>query len=50
MERGVGNAKKRAVVVVARKLACILHRLWKNGRIYDPFPNSAEPTTETEVA
>jgi hypothetical protein len=36
-ERGGKNAKKRAVVGVARKLAVLLHHLWKNGEIYDPF-------------
>jgi transposase len=36
-ERGGKNAKKRAVIAVARKLAILLHRLWKNGEVYDPF-------------
>jgi transposase len=36
-ERGGKNAKKRAVVAVARKLSVLLHRLWKTGEIYDPF-------------
>jgi transposase len=36
-ERGGKNAKKRAVVAVARKLAVLLHHLWKNGEVYDPF-------------
>lgn len=36
-ERGGKNAKKRAVVAVARKLSILLHRLWKTGEIYDPF-------------
>lgn len=35
-ERGGKNAKKRAVVAVARKLAVLLHRLWVSGRDYDP--------------
>lgn len=29
--------KKRAVVAVARKLAVLLHNLWLNGAIYEPF-------------
>jgi len=33
---GGGNAKKRAVVAVARKLAVLLHRLWVSGARYDP--------------
>jgi transposase len=36
-ERGGKNAKKRAVVGVARKLAIVLHHIWKTGEIYDPF-------------
>ena len=35
--RGGKNAKKRAVVAVARKLAVLLHRLWQHGEIYDPL-------------
>ncbi len=36
-QRGGKNAKRRAVVAVARKLAVLLHHLWKSGAIYDPF-------------
>jgi transposase len=36
-ERGGKNAKKRAVVAVARKLAVLLHRLWRTGEVYEPF-------------
>jgi hypothetical protein len=39
-ERGGKNAKKRAVVAVARKLAVLLHRLWVNGEMYEPLRNS----------
>ena len=35
--RGGKNAKKRAVVAVARKLAVLLHRLWVTGKDYEPF-------------
>ena len=35
--RGGKNAKRRAVVAVARKLAVLLHRLWLHGEIYDPL-------------
>jgi transposase len=35
-ERGGTNAKKRAVIAVARKLAVLLHRLWVSGTAYDP--------------
>ena len=34
--RGGKNAKKRAVVAVARKLAVLMHRLWVSGSVYDP--------------
>jgi transposase len=30
--------KKRAVVAVARKLAVLLHRLWRSGHTFVPFP------------
>lgn len=36
-ERGGKNAKRRAVVAVARKLAVLLHRLWASGQDYQPF-------------
>src|SRR5437762_4003104 len=39
-ERGGKNAKKRAVVVVARKLAVLLHRLWVSAEVYEPLRNS----------
>lgn len=35
--RGGKNARKRAVVAVARKLAVLLHRLWADGQEYQPF-------------
>ena len=38
--RGGKNAKKRAVVAVARKLAVLLHRLWVSGEVYEPLHNS----------
>jgi len=40
-ERGGKNAKKRAVVAVARKLGILLHRLWVTGEAYEPLRNSA---------
>src|SRR6266849_2796160 len=38
-ERGGKNAKKRAIVAVARKLAVLLHRLWVTGEVYEPLRN-----------
>ena len=34
--RGGKNAKRRAIVAVARKLSVLLHRLWATGAEYDP--------------
>jgi transposase len=39
-ERGGKNAKKRAVVAVARKLSVLLHRLWVSGEVYEPLHNA----------
>jgi transposase len=36
-QRGGKNAKKRAVVAVARKLCVLLHRLWVSGEVYEPL-------------
>ena len=38
--RGGKNAKKRAVVAVARKLSVLLHSLWVTGAVYDPLHNA----------
>ena len=35
-ERGGANARKRAKVAVARKLAVLMHRLWTTGELYQP--------------
>lgn len=37
---GGKNAKKRAVVAVARKLAVLLHHLWISGECYEPLHNA----------
>ena len=39
-ERGGKNAKKRAVIAVARKLAVLLHKLWVSGEVYEPLRNN----------
>ena len=41
-ERGGKNAKKRAVIAVARKLAVLLHKLWVSGEVYEPLRNNHE--------
>jgi transposase len=50
--RGGKNAKKRAVVAVARKLAILLHRLWVTGEVYEPLRNNqaGPPVKETGKA
>jgi transposase len=48
-ERGGKNAKKRATVAVARKLAVLLHRLWTSGEVYEPLGHRM-PTKMTQAA
>src|SRR5215204_1943058 len=48
--RGGKNAKKRAVVAVARKLSVLLHRLWITGEAYDPLRNARSAGTLGEEA
>ncbi len=38
--RGGGTAKRRAVIAVARKLAVLLHALWRSGEVYEPLKNN----------
>jgi transposase len=51
-ERGGKNAKKRAVVAVARKLAVLLHHLWVSGDVYEPLrhPGAGSRTAEAVAA
>jgi len=49
-ERGGKNAKKRAAVAVARKLAVLLHRLWVSGEMYEPLRQGRSATTAHAVA
>ena len=48
-DRGGKNAKKRAVVAVARKLGILLHRLWVTGEVYEPLRNSRAVTSQKTV-
>jgi transposase len=48
--RGGKNAKKRAVVAVARKLAVLLHRLWITGEAYEPLRNTSSRKHRRESA
>ncbi len=49
-ERGGKNAKKRAVVAVARKLAVLLHRLWASGEVYVPLGHVSPASTTHPAA
>lgn len=44
--RGGKNAKKRAVVAIARRLAVLMHKLWVSGAAYEPLFNA----TRTQAA
>jgi len=48
--QGGKNAKKRAVVAVARKLSVLLHRLWVSKEVYAPLRHALAPATEPEAA
>jgi transposase len=48
--RGGKNAKKRAIVAVARKLGVLLHRLWVTGEVYEPLHNAGEAGTQKKAA
>jgi len=39
---GGKRGKKRAIVAVARKLAVILHSMWRSGQRFEPFPQPAQ--------
>jgi transposase len=43
-ERGGKNAKNRATIAVARKIAVLLHRLWVTGEAYEPLYNASRAT------
>src|SRR5450631_1941445 len=48
-ERGGKNAKKRAVVAVARKLAVLLHHLWVTGDVYEPLHHTGAETRTAQA-
>ncbi len=49
---GGKRAKKRAIVAVARKLAVLLHSMWRSGQRFQPFPpppqTQAWPATQPQ--
>jgi transposase len=48
-KRGGKNAKKRAKVAMARKLAVLMHRLWVTGEVYQPLGYQNQRTEEVAV-
>jgi transposase len=48
--RGGKNAKKRAIVAVARKLGVLLHHLWATGEVYEPLRQAREAGTRKKAA
>ena len=42
---GGKRGKKRAIVAVARKLAVLLHSMWRSGRSFQPFPLTEKAAT-----
>ncbi len=47
--RGKKRAKRRAVVAAARKLAVLLHAMWRKNEAWQPFPNG-EPAAVAAMA
>ncbi len=45
--RGGKKAKRRAVIAVARRLAVLLHALWRSGEVYEPLRHATSPTSAT---
>lgn len=44
---GGARGKKRAIIAVARRLAVLLHHLWKTGEVYDSLRNAPAPMEPT---
>ena len=48
-QRGGKNAKKRAAVALARKLAVLLHHLWCSAEVYEPLRSTAAENRKAEA-
>ena len=48
-ERGGPNAKKRALLAVARKRAVLLQRLWTSDRCFEPFYGARPPAEAVAI-
>jgi len=49
-KRGGKNARKRAKVAVARKLAVLMHRLWVTGEVFEPLGYHQRQREERKLA
>jgi transposase len=49
-QRGGKRASKRAVIAVARKLAVLLHHLWRCAEVYDPLYQETPKASRRERA
>jgi len=43
------EAKRIAVIAVARKLAIILYALWSTGEVYEPLRNATKPAPDATL-
>lgn len=50
LARGGKNARKRAVVATARKLAVLLHQLWMSGKDYQPLSSRSRAAPAPQAA
>jgi transposase len=48
--RGGKTTKKKAVIAVARKLAVVLHTLWRTSEVYEPLRNANRAAKTTAAA
>ena len=46
-QSGGSGGKRRAVIAVARKLACLLLHLWRTGEVYEPWHRTEPPLAAT---
>jgi len=46
---GTKEAKRIAVIAVARKLAIILYALWSTGEVYEPLRNATKPAPDATL-
>lgn len=49
-QSGGKRGKKRAIVAVARKLAVLLHSMWRSGQSFQPFPQTETVAVAAQTA